>query len=269
MPYGMNHQEEDEFERDLRASAAEAKRVMRFSGRYFLGMLAADGAYRTTVTLLSKKNSSDGFDELSLAKRLDLSVEAQVVETKWRTYFDPVLVKKAEDLLSKHEYKYSPFVASLEAPSATTQIVTTYEIDGAPNSSDDEKEPPQRTISTITTFPRDSDVVKKVKSRAINGECECCGEQGFLTDRGGYYLEVHHVIPLSCGGLDVEWNALAICPEDHKRAHFGADRIVLRDELIQHLGERYPEKLIQLLEMARKMDSRASSAEDLESKVEL
>lgn len=81
---------------------------------------------------------------------------------------------------------------------------------------------------------------------------------------GGYYLEVHHVIPLSCDGLDDEWNALAICPDDHRRAHFGADRKELRDKMIQLLGARYPAKLGLLTEMAARMDSSESGTEDLE-----
>jgi 5-methylcytosine-specific restriction enzyme A len=129
-------------------------------------------------------------------------------------------------------------------------------------------EPPERRTSITTAFPRDSDVVRTVKVRASDGKCECCGEQGFLTARGGYYLEVHHVIPLSCGGLDVEWNALAICPHDHKRAHFGAHRNELRGEMIRILSEHYPDKSVLLQGMANRMDSDAHSVEELESDVE-
>lgn len=125
-----------------------------------------------------------------------------------------------------------------------------------------------RVTSSTTSFPRDSEVVKIVKLRAVEGKCECCGRQGFLTSYGGYYLEVHHVIPLSCGGVDAVWNALAICPDEHRQAHFGADRKKLRERMISLLVDRYPQKLEQLLEMAGVMDSIETSDAELEVEFE-
>lgn len=127
---------------------------------------------------------------------------------------------------------------------------------------------PERKTSMTTAFPRDSEVVRAVKLRVVDGKCECCGAQGFVTERGGYYLEVHHVVPLSCDGVDAPWNAMAICPGDHKRAHFGADRKDLRDKMVQLLGNRFPEKLEKLLEMVKKMDSNSNIGDDLEREVE-
>lgn len=71
-----------------------------------------------------------------------------------------------------------------------------------------------------------------MKRRAANGHCELCGEEGFKTASGNYYLEAHHVIPLNCGGRDDVRNVVAICANDHRRAHFGEDRHDLRDKLI-------------------------------------
>ena len=51
---------------------------------------------------------------------------------------------------------------------------------------------------------------------------------GFRMDSGAVFLETHHVIPLSEGGPDEIWNVVAICPNDHRRAHFGADRDSIR-----------------------------------------
>ncbi len=36
-------------------------------------------------------------------------------------------------------------------------------------------------------------------------------------------LEVHHVISLSYDGVDTIANVSAICPNDHRQAHFGAE----------------------------------------------
>lgn len=93
--------------------------------------------------------------------------------------------------------------------------------------------PPRKLESTVTAiYERDSEVVKSVKRRAANGCCELCGEKGFKTASGNFYLEAHHVIPLNCGGADDVRNVVAICADDHRQAHFGEDRHVIRDKLI-------------------------------------
>ncbi|WP_234775319.1 HNH endonuclease [Paraburkholderia tropica] len=92
--------------------------------------------------------------------------------------------------------------------------------------------PKKVEVSATAIYERDSEVVKAVKRRAANGHCELCGEEGFKTASGNYYLEAHHVIPLNCGGRDDVRNVVAICANDHRRAHFGEDRHDLRDKLI-------------------------------------
>lgn len=95
------------------------------------------------------------------------------------------------------------------------------------------------------TFERDSEVVKVAKRRAADGRCELCGTEGFRTAGGEFYLEGHHVIPLNCGGLDDERNVVAICPDDHCRAHYGEDRHVLRDRMIwEVLSKIYPDDML-------------------------
>ncbi|MBC7620936.1 MAG: HNH endonuclease, partial [Candidatus Saccharibacteria bacterium] len=56
------------------------------------------------------------------------------------------------------------------------------------------------------------------------GLCELCNEPGFVTAAGSVYLETHHVVPLADNGLDDASNVVAICPKDHRRAHYAADR---------------------------------------------
>jgi 5-methylcytosine-specific restriction protein A len=57
---------------------------------------------------------------------------------------------------------------------------------------------------------------------------------------GGIYLETHHVFSLSLLGPDIEWNVVAICPNDHRRAHFGEDRDEIRTRLVVRLVSNYP-----------------------------
>jgi 5-methylcytosine-specific restriction protein A len=126
-----------------------------------------------------------------------------------------------------------------------------------------DSEPPKMQAHGTATFDRDSEIVRKAKLRA-NGLCDYCGEQGFETASGGFYLEGHHVIPLGCGGPDVVWNTVAICPHDHRRAHFGKDTLAIRDELVNLLSDIYPEAQASLLEHSRKMDGSAKINEMIE-----
>jgi hypothetical protein len=59
-----------------------------------------------------------------------------------------------------------------------------------------------------------------VKLRA-NGKCEFCGEPGFISTKGTPYLECHHIIALANDGADRMTNVIALCPKDHREAHFG------------------------------------------------
>lgn len=95
--------------------------------------------------------------------------------------------------------------------------------------------------SGTAIFERDSEVVRTVKLRAVNGCCELCSKQGFQTASGGFYLEAHHVIPLNCGGPDDVRNVVALCADDHRKAHFGEDRHAVRDRMIWDvLAVHYP-----------------------------
>jgi 5-methylcytosine-specific restriction enzyme A len=74
-----------------------------------------------------------------------------------------------------------------------------------------------------TAFVRDAAVRRVVLDRAL-GLCEYCKAPGFRTAGGQIYLETHHVEPLSEGGSDKVTNVIALCPNDHRKAHHGANR---------------------------------------------
>lgn len=80
-------------------------------------------------------------------------------------------------------------------------------------------------------------MVRQAVMQRSNGACEHCGQQGFLTIGGEYYLESHHVIPLSEGGPDRESNVMALCPAHHREAHFGLERENLRALLLAGLAK--------------------------------
>ena len=82
--------------------------------------------------------------------------------------------------------------------------------------------PPTKMSVTTEIFNRNPDVVAEALLRAA-GVCEDCKKQApFLRRRNNQpYLEVHHTLPLAQGGLDVIENVLALCPNCHRKAHYG------------------------------------------------
>ncbi len=79
-------------------------------------------------------------------------------------------------------------------------------------------------------FSRDPGVRKAVLDRS-RGHCEYCGEKGFVTISGQIYLETHHIIPLSEDGADSTSNVIALCANDHKKAHFSNKREEMGGEM--------------------------------------
>lgn len=82
---------------------------------------------------------------------------------------------------------------------------------------------PARTTTAAVSFARSQEVRVWVLRRAA-GHCECCGNAApFETVRGHPFLEVHHLRTLADGGSDRVSNAVALCPNCHRRLHFGQD----------------------------------------------
>jgi len=75
---------------------------------------------------------------------------------------------------------------------------------------------------TTRVFDRNPYVVAEVLLRA-RGICEECQRPAPFNKRADNapYLEVHHVIPLAQGGRDSIDNAMGLCPNCHRKAHFG------------------------------------------------
>ncbi len=83
---------------------------------------------------------------------------------------------------------------------------------------------PKTVQVTTTVFVRNPDVAAEVLSRA-NGRCEACAQPApfIRASDGTPYLEVHHRVRLCDGGDDIVSNALAVCPNCHRKFHFGAE----------------------------------------------
>jgi 5-methylcytosine-specific restriction protein A len=94
---------------------------------------------------------------------------------------------------------------------------------------------PQSVTKQVTDHVRDAAVKAWVLKQA-QGRCECCGEPApFVTTGGQPFLEVHHVHTLAEGGADTPSNTVALCPNCHRRLHWGADANALKAELYMSL----------------------------------
>lgn len=80
---------------------------------------------------------------------------------------------------------------------------------------------PNKKERVAIVFDRNSDVVAEVLLRA-NGHCEHCKSPAPFVRRtnNSPYLEVHHIKTLADGGEDTVENAIALCPNCHRRVHY-------------------------------------------------
>jgi 5-methylcytosine-specific restriction enzyme A len=115
----MNKVQDEKFTIFLREKASEAERAIKYRPNYLVGMLSSDGGFQTASRLLAAPKVSEGFTRLWESGRLDLSVEALVVESEWREHFDPVLLEHAEKVLQQANYLFKRF----QAPVSDTQSV--------------------------------------------------------------------------------------------------------------------------------------------------
>lgn len=101
---------------------------------------------------------------------------------------------------------------------------------------------PKRRNTTVTTFDRDPQVRAWILENA-NGICEACSADApFQQDDGLPFLEVHHVQTLADGGPDTTDNAVAVCPNCHRRLHLSDDRAQFTKDLYKKCArlERQP-----------------------------
>lgn len=81
---------------------------------------------------------------------------------------------------------------------------------------------PTRVSVMSFVFARNADVVAEALARA-SGVCGVCKQPAPFMKRTDQspYLEVHHRVPLAMNGEDTIENAVALCPNCHRKAHYG------------------------------------------------
>jgi 5-methylcytosine-specific restriction protein A len=94
------------------------------------------------------------------------------------------------------------------------------------------RKPAKRQVES-QVIQRDAAVAQFVK-RLAGGVCELCGGSApFNSQDGQPYLECHHIIHLADGGDDAIDNAVALCPNCHRKMH-----VLGRSEDIKALESR-------------------------------
>jgi 5-methylcytosine-specific restriction protein A len=99
---------------------------------------------------------------------------------------------------------------------------------------------PKRAASSSTVFVRDPEVRAWVRNEA-EGHCDGCGEPAPFQKLGLPYLEVHHVKPLAEKGSDQVTNAVALCPNCHRRCHHSSDNEEFTASLYKKVRRLIPE----------------------------
>jgi len=95
---------------------------------------------------------------------------------------------------------------------------------------------PHLAVKTTSSYVRDP-AVKAWVLKTAEGICEGCDRPApFVGNDGLPYLEVHHVMPLASHGSDTPTNAVALCPNCHRRCHYANDS----DEFKLRLYEKIP-----------------------------
>ena len=109
----------------------------------------------------------------------------------------------------------------------------TFGSDSAKDSLDDiGSDIPQRRAGVRSFVVRDPKVRKAVLERA-NGKCEYCNKTGFECGDGVLYLESHHIIALASDGKDRMSKVIAVCADDHRPAHFAANREEIERRMVE------------------------------------
>lgn len=96
----------------------------------------------------------------------------------------------------------------------------------------DKKYPNSKKVEVLR-MERSEKVAAYVRERA-NGVCQLCGKPApFYNKNGEPVLECHHVVWIAKGGVDEPSNAVALCPNCHRKMH-----ILDIDEDVRYLKQK-------------------------------
>jgi hypothetical protein len=100
----MSKQLELDFHEAMIAAYKRAKHDAHYDARIFIGMVADKGGLDTAKYLIDAPKVSDGYTALWQRNRLDLTVEAIILEKKWWPLFTSTQRKAAINRLQEYGY---------------------------------------------------------------------------------------------------------------------------------------------------------------------
>jgi hypothetical protein len=176
--------------------------------------------------------------------------ESNIEDYDFRNFLAVRWIKDFEPI----QFQKNVFLQPTIRPVTDAEILKTVEVYFKESVSDSEVSFPNSTIDDIPSAPIGSEVpgktptagsryqrdecVRQFVIEQAKGTCEYCRKLGFLLPGGSRYLEAHHIIALAKQGPDKVDNVVALCPSDHREAHYGANRDRLETEMKKIIKKR-------------------------------
>jgi hypothetical protein len=104
---------EDDLNKEFTAAMVDIyRRVLKETGyrpTYFLQMVVETSGHEAAMHLIHAGQPSDGYTELYSRKRLDLTVEALVLQPKWKPLFTDDDRAKARKRLQDYHFEFAKY----------------------------------------------------------------------------------------------------------------------------------------------------------------
>ena len=197
---------------------------------------------------INKAHENRLLRELALTSRTQSSVEFRMQnisavladsEQDWLKGYPPaknVGTNVKKKILNALEHRQAPSPLDHQ-PTADEQVLEQratklekYKFMSAPEGISE----PQVVEGVRKAYVRDPEVRAWVRQEA-KGICEGCGQDAPFEMDGTPFLEVHHVKHLAYGGSDLVTNAVALCPNCHRRCHHSSDRETFSKSLYERV----------------------------------
>lgn len=213
----------------------DESKAIGYTPSKFRQMVANEGGLRTAKKLINSKQLSDGFAELAHLNRLDLTVEALVLNQVYRILFTELELDIARERLMQlgfviEDEEQNELLLVVEDDLEALKVEEGNGIEGT------------KKTYLVNKYERDS--MNRKKAIEIHGlNCYACGFnfEEVYGERGTDFIEVHHIKPLSTlkEAIEIipETDLVPICANCHRMVHRRKDDVLSVDELKEIIGQ--------------------------------